>query len=623
MSVNLQPSLSSGTSSTSLLNPNQPKPIYDPTVPTKMHDPYNIMGAGSDIVTKSYLWLEALKVNPSNSNNAEVFLLYTANLAAGGWFGDEAGNDLSNGLLSIHNSDDPPKTLVAECVDIMMEQMVLTGGYTADTAYNEIYTLFPPSQNDPVSVAVRTEANKQHEIMNSADYKNNPPTQYDIQDEWYTFMTDPTTLSTLNAAQSDLLQSSIEGTHGNIYAALLVLLLLLMAAGIADLDAQGNLSKQLSDETAQLNSLITRWDNGTAFDTADHAQEWMNDLQNLQNDMKETPFSDAMMTDINEQFNTIYNEPAQGTTPAGYHDSEGNPISLGPNPGQAVDANGYPIYEVENSKNDNGQMAYQKDGKWYIEGTDTPVNADKGTTYQPVYWTDDPSAGNHLTDNSGSTIGHHQNPKSVVPYNNPPDATETSVDYYASTTRTGSSNTYDTYMVSPDGKAPPGATVYTTSSTEPNTSFRNQQYYIDNNGNAVFLTPPDNTVKVTLSDQAFHGSDYRYVTFSFYNNGSNHTTTGSHYGSDIDLQTSMKDYQPTAVNPFNPSSGGFSAADNGIISALDALTKPVTAQSNMVGAEMQQIAGYIKIYENTFESALTGDSGEVGFEKAINANMRA
>ncbi len=398
--------------------------------------------------------------------------------------------------------------------------------------------------------------------------------------------------------------------------ALPVLLLLLDAAGMNSMDAYGTLSNELAKETDELNALITKWsdamDHG-GFKTAADAQQWMDDLQSLKNDMDATPFDEKTHALIDDQFTKIYDQPALTPTYAGYQDNEGNPVNAS---GQAVDANGYPLYEVENSKKDNGTTAYYKDGNYYIEGSNPPqkVDSDKGTSYKPLYWTDDPSAKGGLTDKSGNVVSGRSNPTSTVSGINGVEYDN----YYYASIGANANGTHDTFVVSASGKAPPGATVYT--SNDPN--FKGDQYYLDNSGNTVFLNPPANTTKVTLSDQAYQGGSYRYVNYSFYNNG--HTTTSVKYGSSDQVQATMNLYQPKEINPNNSATGGFPLEGGDVDSSLNALSNPLSQQTSAVGAEMQQTADWVELVDNTFTSTLLDtNTGYAGTMKTINSNLRA
>ena len=443
-----------------------PQPVWS--------NPYGKPNGG--IYEQSYLFLEAMKANPYNSNYAIIFLECCCELAAIGAFGTtDDPTKFATELLDIQGPNG--KSLVDECVDVAMAQMCITGGCTPNEAAVIIETMFPG--DDPVSTAIRGEADWDAQRMNDYEetdqYKNSTPEeqQQELEEQWYSYMTDDATISSIDEKQAELMSASLNSCGENIYAALLILLLLLEAAAVTNIDGQANLSNQLTDETAQLNTLITEWNNG--FDSADDAEQWMNDLQDLQNEMNETPFSDDMMESINTQFDTIYDQQAM----------------------LAWSDKAYPLYIDEN-------------------GT---VWADTGNGYDYVYYNSD--------------------------------------------------GTYDLHS----GKEPQGE-----------------------------LTP------LTIGDQAFGYT----------------AEDGTEYPPNEDaLYVSFQEFQPQDVNPDDPSRGGFSQQDSDVDSSLDALTKPITSQSNMVGAEMQRIAGNIKIYENVFESTLVGDSGCVGFEAAINANTRA
>ncbi len=479
-------------------------PPFNPSAPNSFLDPYNLGGSGNDVYSKTYLELEWMKDNPDNPNGAVMFTLYLSDLCANadsGAYNTDQFDQFANTLLSIQ--DKSGKTLVAECVDITMEEIVANGG-SAVEAQLYIDELFPGE--DPISNAARAEAAQEAGVLANSP----PPTQEQINQQWYDYMTEPSTISSIDAAQSAILGDMLNGCGSNIYAALLVLLLLLSSSSIIDIDAEGNLSKKLTDETAQLNTLTTEWNNGATDGwDADSAEAWMDQLHELQDEMNQTPFDSDTMTTINTQFNSIYNCQAMGDNPpqatypnnqAMYVDSNGEYVNA---QGQKVDSNGNPI--LVNKQ---------------------PVMGSGGVT--PVY-----CSGDLYVDNSGNT-------------------------YYKQT----------------------------------------NGIYINTQTGADANLPPGSVQNYTIEDQ-YEAGDY---------NG---------------LATSFNEFEPSDVNPNNPNQGGFTPQENKIVNSLGALSSPLTAQSSMVGAEMQQIAGYIKTYENAFTSMLTGDSGEIGFESAINNNMRA
>ncbi len=329
---------------------NDTMPPYDPSAPGQMFEPGST--SGSDVLSKSYLWLDWLEKNPSNTNGAEVFLLYTSNLAEAGYF-DGPDNALAEGLLAIGNGS---KTLIAECVDITMEQMVVSG-MTTQAAEDQIDALFPG--DDEVSVAVRAEADSEQKELQADIDSGNPPTQASIDAEWYGYMTDPATVSSIEVAKMDLRAEMLNKSDDNVYVALMVLLLLLDAAGMNSMDAYGTLSNELAKETDELNALITEWDDAMengGFETAEDAQQWMDDLASLKTQMDATPFDDKTHELIDTQFDSIYNQQAM------------------------VLSNGeaYPLY-----KDDNGTVFMIADDGTYVEVDDIEGSATFHTGQEP------------------------------------------------------------------------------------------------------------------------------------------------------------------------------------------------------------------------------------------------
>src|SRR5690606_3528779 len=87
------------------------------------------------VMDKTNNFLEWMQANPANTNGAEVFLLYLSELAEAGVF--DTNPELAEYILSINNGEDPPKTLVAMCVDITMMQMCMNGS-TPQEAHDTI-----------------------------------------------------------------------------------------------------------------------------------------------------------------------------------------------------------------------------------------------------------------------------------------------------------------------------------------------------------------------------------------------------------------------------------------------------------------------------------------------------
>ncbi len=635
-------------------NGNPPEPVWS--------NPYSL-DPNSGIYQQSYLFLEAMKMNPDNSNYAIVFLEACYELAAIGAFGGPNGNAFSAGLLAITGPGG--KSLVDECVDITMLQLCLNTGCSPDQAAAQINKAFG-GFTDPVSEEICAEANSEATTLDGYEnsekyqnYENLSPDQQQAQgqnyidQQWYNYMSDPTTVSSIDNAQSELMNASLDSCGDNIYAALLVLLLLLEASSVTDIDAEGNLSNQLSDETAQLNTLITEWNNGmTDGWTSQQAEQWMDQLQKLQFDMNQTPFDSATMTNINEQFNTIdtqqamgYNShPPQETYPNGqpeYVDANGQPCNAD---GQLVDSNGDPLY-IENGKdtgynnvpctytgpvkgNNSGYTRQPGYGYSGAGSTSDHFTPDMGTgPVTPVYDTSQPSENYpvqanypngtpEFTDANGKSV--NSSGQEVDANGNPLYANGTI--YYDST----DGNYY--YEGSNPPKQAPAGNYQPTMGTGPFTpvTAENNDLYVDpatgqtyyetsdgqyinaDTGQIETLPEGDTVVPLTISDQAYGNPN-------------------EHYAEDPDgLADSFNAFdteQP--VNPDDPNAGGMPVQDSKIINALDALSSPITAQSSIVGSEMQQIAGYLKIYENTFESTLVGQSGEIGLESAINSGMRA
>src|SRR5690606_38145731 len=93
------------------LNPNQDIPQYDTDAPDTMLNTYTPY-SGNDVDTKTYLWLEWMKMNPENSNGAEYFLLYLSNVCAVANgknspypYDSKQFQDFSDAILSINNGE--------------------------------------------------------------------------------------------------------------------------------------------------------------------------------------------------------------------------------------------------------------------------------------------------------------------------------------------------------------------------------------------------------------------------------------------------------------------------------------------------------------------------------------